>query len=52
MSKDTVIRRDEKVLELSRSRGVPLVMLLSGGYQDLTAEVIGDSLCNLYLKFG
>ena len=37
MSKETVIRRDEKVLELSRSRGVPLVMLLSGGYQDLTA---------------
>lgn len=32
------------MLELSRSRGVPVVMLLSGGYQDLSAEVIGDSL--------
>jgi acetoin utilization deacetylase AcuC-like enzyme len=31
---------------------VPIVMALSGGYQRVTADVIGDALLNLHAKFG
>jgi histone deacetylase 11 len=52
MSRETVIKRDERVIEMSRSRGVPVVMLLSGGYQSTSGEIIGESLENLCRKFG
>lgn len=45
-----VIERDEIVFEMARDRGVPLVMLLSGGYLRSSARVIADSILNLYAK--
>nr|XP_029723605.1 histone deacetylase 11-like isoform X2 [Aedes albopictus] len=45
-----VIERDEIVFEMARDRGVPLVMLLSGGYLRSSARVIADSILNLHAK--
>jgi hypothetical protein len=39
-----VIVRDEKVVGMCRERGVAVVMLLSGGYQTINADVIADSI--------
>lgn len=47
---DGVIERDEIVFEMARERGVPLVMLLSGGYLRCSARVIADSILNLNAK--
>ena len=44
MSRETVVARDEKVVGMCRRRGVPVAMVLSGGYQQVNAEVIADSL--------
>ena len=51
MSRETVLLRDEKVVGMCRERGVPVAMVLSGGYQQVNAEVIADSLENLVRKF-
>ena len=51
MSRETVLLRDEKVMGMCKERGVPVVMLMSGGYQQVNAEVIADSLENLIRKF-
>lgn len=52
LSSETLVSRDEKVVGMCRERGVPVVMLLSGGYQQSNAEVIADSLANLVSKWG
>lgn len=46
-----VIQRDEKVFRHALMEGVPIVMLLSGGYQKNNYEVIGRSIANLRDKF-
>jgi histone deacetylase 11 len=51
ISKETVIERDAKVIGMCRSRGIPVVMLLSGGYQPTNADIIAESLANLLQKF-
>lgn len=48
---DMVIKRDEMVFARAREHGVPVVMLLAGGYQRNTAEVITNSILNLREKF-
>ncbi|XP_073998894.1 histone deacetylase 11 isoform X2 [Rhodnius prolixus] len=43
-----VIRRDELVFMKARERRVPIVMLTSGGYCRESAQVIAESIGNLY----
>ena len=43
-----VIERDQIVFQKSRTRGVPIVMLTSGGYLRSTARIIADSILNLH----
>ncbi len=46
-----VIRRDEIVFRAALERHIPILMLLSGGYQLGNARVIADSIKNLFEKF-
>ncbi|KAF6216836.1 hypothetical protein GE061_001186 [Apolygus lucorum] len=43
-----VIKRDQIVFMKARERSVPIVMLTSGGYLKESAQVIADSIVNLY----
>lgn len=36
------------MFNISKERAVPIVMLTSGGYQDTNAQIIGDSIINLF----
>lgn len=47
-----VIRRDEAMIEMCVRRKVPVVMIMSGGYQKINAEIIATSIENLLSKFG
>lgn len=46
-----IIKRDEMVFEQAISRKTPIVMVLSGGYQQSNARVIAESIGNLQQKF-
>jgi histone deacetylase 11 len=46
-----IVARDELVFKKALDLKIPVVMLLSGGYQKSNAEVITDSIMNLKLKF-
>eukprot|EP00004_Rigifila_ramosa_P000344 TRINITY_DN1038_c0_g1_i5.p2 TRINITY_DN1038_c0_g1~~TRINITY_DN1038_c0_g1_i5.p2 ORF type:complete len:151 (-),score=30.13 TRINITY_DN1038_c0_g1_i5:17-469(-) len=52
ISPDGVIERDALVFSHAFAYDVPIVMLLSGGYQPSTANVIAQSIANLHQKFG
>ncbi len=52
LSPDGVIKRDELVFRQALSRKIPIVMLLSGGYQQSNYEVVGRSIINLNEKLG
>ncbi|XP_032927500.1 histone deacetylase 11 isoform X3 [Catharus ustulatus] len=43
-----IVKRDELVFRAARSRGVPVLMVTSGGYQKRTARIIADSILNLH----
>ncbi len=47
-----VIKRDEIVFNRCLKYNIPIAMLLSGGYQRETADVIANSIQNLHSKFG
>jgi len=51
VSQKGVITRDEMVFKYATDRKIPLIMLLSGGYQQSNAEVIAKSIKNLQEKF-
>jgi len=51
ISEQGVIKRDELVFQQALSRTIPIVMVLSGGYQRDTWEVISNSIENLFMKF-
>ena len=51
MTRETILARDEQVVGMCRRMDVPVAMLLSGGYQQINAEIIADSLENLSNKF-
>ncbi|XP_029948322.1 histone deacetylase 11 [Salarias fasciatus] len=42
-----IVKRDELVFRAARRRGVPILMVTSGGYQKRTARIIADSILNL-----
>ena len=47
-----IIRRDETMLQICTKRKIPMVMILSGGYQKINAEIIAESIENMLKKFG
>lgn len=51
ISQEGIIKRDEIVFEAAFARDIPVVMLLSGGYQQNNAAVITKSILNLNEKF-
>lgn len=42
------MKRDEIVFRAARKRGIPILMVTSGGYQKKTARIIADSILNLH----
>jgi len=46
-----LVERDEFVFECAISRNIPIVMVLSGGYQKSNARIIADSIINLHNRF-
>eukprot|EP00455_Lapot_gusevi_P047795 TRINITY_DN651_c0_g1_i11.p1 TRINITY_DN651_c0_g1~~TRINITY_DN651_c0_g1_i11.p1 ORF type:complete len:134 (-),score=9.14 TRINITY_DN651_c0_g1_i11:161-562(-) len=51
ISAEGIVARDELVMELALTRRIPILYLLSGGYQKSNARVIADSIKNLNQKF-
>ncbi|CAI2354382.1 unnamed protein product [Caenorhabditis sp. 36 PRJEB53466] len=50
LSPQCIISRDEVVFEMAKSRGIPICMLTSGGYQKSNALLIAKSIENLNEK--
>ncbi|XP_075039218.1 histone deacetylase 11 [Mixophyes fleayi] len=48
ISPEGIIKRDEIVFKIARSRSIPILMVTSGGYQKRTARIIADSILNLH----
>ncbi|XP_068107969.1 histone deacetylase 11 isoform X1 [Hyperolius riggenbachi] len=48
ISPQGIIKRDEIVFSVARSRSIPILMVTSGGYQKRTARIIADSILNLH----
>ena len=51
ISPQGIVNRDEAVFDECFKAKVPIVMVLSGGYQLSNAPVIADSIRNLISKF-
>lgn len=51
ISKEGIIKRDELIFEFAINNKIPIVMLMSGGYQRSNGEIIGESIGNLIRKF-
>lgn len=45
-----IIERDQIVFTKAQARGIPIMMVTSGGYQKTTARIIADSIMNLRQK--
>ncbi|XP_056130557.1 histone deacetylase 11 isoform X1 [Lampris incognitus] len=48
ISPQGIIERDEIVFRAAKRRGIPILMVTSGGYQKKTARIIADSILNLH----
>ncbi|KAM9443922.1 histone deacetylase 11 isoform 2-T2 [Clarias gariepinus] len=48
ISPQGIVKRDEIVFSAARRRGIPILMVTSGGYQKKTARIIADSILNLH----
>eukprot|EP00462_Mataza_sp_D1_P013891 CAMPEP_0175165230 /NCGR_PEP_ID=MMETSP0087-20121206/26939_1 /TAXON_ID=136419 /ORGANISM="Unknown Unknown, Strain D1" /LENGTH=261 /DNA_ID=CAMNT_0016454521 /DNA_START=204 /DNA_END=989 /DNA_ORIENTATION=- len=51
VSEKGIVSRDQMVFQAARDANVPVLMLLSGGYQKSNAVVIADSIQNLDKQF-
>lgn len=51
ITEDGIIKRDELVFHYAHRHKVPILMLLSGGYQKSNAPIIAKSLININRKF-
>jgi histone deacetylase 11 len=51
ISPEGVIKRDELMFKMALDRKVPIVMVLSGGYQKTNAPNIAESIDNMISKF-
>ncbi|XP_008408590.1 histone deacetylase 11 isoform X1 [Poecilia reticulata] len=47
ISPQGIVKRDEIVFRAAKQRGIPILMVTSGGYQKKTARIIADSILNL-----
>ncbi|RVE72433.1 hypothetical protein OJAV_G00042370 [Oryzias javanicus] len=47
ISPQGIVERDEIVFRAAKRRGIPILMVTSGGYQKRTARIIADSILNL-----
>jgi histone deacetylase 11 len=52
VSAEGVLERDVYVVEQLRQRGMPVVMLLSGGYSDASHRLVANSVSQLVERFG
>mmetsp|Transcript_8389 Transcript_8389/g.13664 ORF Transcript_8389/g.13664 Transcript_8389/m.13664 type:complete len:165 (+) Transcript_8389:616-1110(+) len=52
VSPEGIQQRDEIVFREALSRKIPILMVLSGGYQRNNAQVIAESILHLNTKFG
>ena len=50
ITREGVITRDEIVWEECRDKGIPILMVTSGGYQSITGRIVADSIINLQSK--
>lgn len=50
VSKVGLIHRDEIVFKAAKAQGIPILMVLSGGYSKQSAEIISHSIENLFKK--
>uniref|UniRef100_A0A8C3AIG7 Histone deacetylase 11 n=1 Tax=Cyclopterus lumpus TaxID=8103 RepID=A0A8C3AIG7_CYCLU len=48
ISPQGIVKRDEILFRAARRRGIPILMVTSGGYQKKTARIIADSILNLH----
>ncbi|XP_047203902.1 histone deacetylase 11 isoform X4 [Girardinichthys multiradiatus] len=48
ISPQGIVKRDEIVFRAAKQRGIPILMVTSGGYQKKTARIIADSILNLH----
>uniref|UniRef100_A0A665WIT4 Histone deacetylase 11 n=1 Tax=Echeneis naucrates TaxID=173247 RepID=A0A665WIT4_ECHNA len=48
ISPQGIVKRDEIVFRAARRRGIPILMITSGGYQKKTARIIANSILNLF----
>ncbi|XP_039654462.1 histone deacetylase 11 isoform X4 [Perca fluviatilis] len=48
ISPQGIVNRDEIVFRAATRRGIPILMVTSGGYQKKTARIIADSILNLH----
>lgn len=48
LSREAIIERDAFVFESAKQHGVPVAMVMSGGYTKDTAGIIADSIANLF----
>uniref|UniRef100_A0A667ZXE0 Histone deacetylase 11 n=1 Tax=Myripristis murdjan TaxID=586833 RepID=A0A667ZXE0_9TELE len=48
ISPQGIVKRDEIVFRAAKRRGIPILMVTSGGYQKKTARIIADSILNLH----
>ena len=51
ITSEGIVRRDELVFKIALERHIPILMVLSGGYQKKNAPCIAESIANLYIKF-
>lgn len=51
ISKEAIIERDEFVFAQAFERNIPILMVPSGGYTAESAEIISESIQNLFEKF-
>ncbi len=47
ISKEGIIQRDQIVFETAKELGVPVAMVLSGGYTKESSKIIAESILNL-----
>ena len=50
ISREGIIKRDEIVFSNAKDRGIPILMVLSGGYTKASASIIADSIVNLMIS--
>jgi hypothetical protein len=51
ISPQGIVRRDEVIFKLAIENKIPILMVMSGGYQKTNAPVIADSIKNLFSTF-